>query len=240
MKEIQIYWVKIPEVVDMARLASRLDILNEEEQQVYHRYRVDFKKVEFLIGRLLLKNGLADRLQMDSHDIYFDKNEFGKLQLVDRYYASVPQKVHFNLSHTEKMIVCAFTTRGEVGIDVEYAEKDHLTVMPTVYVPHEIAHVEAQQTLADKFRAFYLLWTRKEAYIKAIGTGFSLSPLTFSVPLESGRAEIAPWEYYTFEPLPGYMISSAMEKLPEEEIVYSIHELSFEEVLQAGVQVNGY
>lgn len=239
MTEIQMYWVKIPDHVDMVKLASRLDILNEEEQGVYHRYRVDFKKVEFLIGRLLLKNGLAERLQILPQDIYFDKNEYGKLQLVDRYYASVPEKVHFNLSHTDKMIVCAFTTRGEVGIDVEYAEKDHLTVMPTVYVPHEIAHVDAQPTLADKHREFYQLWTRKEAYIKAIGTGFSLSPLTFSVPLEPGRAELANWEYYTFQPLPGYMISTALEKRPEEEIVYTIQELTFDEVLQAKVEVSG-
>ncbi|MGZ4033089.1 MAG: 4'-phosphopantetheinyl transferase family protein, partial [Tumebacillaceae bacterium] len=166
MTEIQIYWVKIPESVDMTQLASRLDILNEEEQGVYDRYRVDFKKVEFLIGRLLLKNQLAERLQIDPQTIRFDKNQYGKLLLEDRYYEAAPQKVHFNLSHTDKMIVCAFTTRGEVGIDVEYAEKNHLSVMPSVYVPHEIAHVEAQPTQVDQLREFYLLWTRKEAYIK--------------------------------------------------------------------------
>ncbi|MGZ4122507.1 MAG: 4'-phosphopantetheinyl transferase family protein [Tumebacillaceae bacterium] len=235
MTEIQIYWVKIPESVDMTQLASRLDILNEEEQGVYDRYRVDFKKVEFLIGRLLLKNQLAERLQIDPQTIQFDKNQYGKLLLEDRYYDAAPQKVHFNLSHTDKMIVCAFTTRGEVGIDVEYAEKNHLSVMPSVYVPHEIAHVEAQPTQADQLREFYLLWTRKEAYIKAIGTGFSLSPLTFTVPLEFGRAELAPWEYYTFQPEPGYMISSALEKQPDEEIHYHIQELSFDDVLQARV-----
>lgn len=232
MNEIQLYWVKVPDRVDMKLLDARLDILDEEERAVYQRYRVDFKKVEFLIGRLLLKTQLGVRLSFAPQEIHFEKGQYGKLQLADRYYEK--GRVHFNLSHTDKMIVCGFTTRGEVGVDVEYTEKDHLGVMETVYVPHEIAFVNAKQTPEEKLLAFYLLWTRKEAYIKAIGTGFSLSPLTFSVPLEMGRTTQAEWEYYTFQPAQSYMISTAIVKEPDEEIAYNIVELDFHELLQAG------
>ncbi|MHB1628215.1 MAG: 4'-phosphopantetheinyl transferase family protein [Bacilli bacterium] len=229
--DIQMYWVQTPCVGDMATLELFLDILDEKEQQVYRLFRADPKKIEFLIGRLLLKTLVSDRLQIDPRRIHFGKNKYGKLLLDDRYYETVPDKVYFNLSHTDNMVVCAFTTHGEVGIDVERTDRDHLIVMPTLYMPHEIAYVDAQCTISEKFRAFYLLWTRKEAYMKALGAGFSLPSLKFTVPLEEGRAKLEQWEYYTFEPQGNYMISVVLEDQTNKEFTYDIQELRYKEIL---------
>lgn len=218
----------------MEQLATRIDILDDKEQQVFHRYLVDFKKAEFLLGRLLLKTQLAERLGISPQEIRFDKNKYGKLFLPDNYYKKYQEKVFFNLSHTNKMIVCAFTTLGEVGVDVEYTSKDHLKVMPNMYVEHEIAHVKAEQSQAEQFRAFYMLWTRKEAYIKARGMGFSLPPLTFTVPLKFGQAALKEWEYFTFQPIDDYLISTAIEKLFEVEISYHIQKLEYQKLLKLG------
>lgn len=233
MVEIQLYWVKIPDDVEMKELDASLNILDKEERAVYHRYRVDFKKVEFLIGRLLLKTQLGVRLQMSPEKIHFQKGEYGKLYLADRDIKAKGPTVHFNLSHSDRMVVCGFTTHGGIGVDVEYAERDNFAVMQTVYATHEIAFVDTKQTVDEKLIAFYLLWTRKEAYIKALGTGFSLSPLTFSVPLEMGRVSQAEWEYNTFRQS-RYMISTVTVRATAEEISYKIQGLDFHELLHMG------
>lgn len=231
MNEIQLYVVPVRDGFELDRLDNGLALLDDDELQVYHRYQVDFKKVEFAIGRILLKKQLAHRIGADPRTIRFRKNQYGKLYLLPEYDAGTSSgQVYFNLSHTDKLIVCAMTTLGDIGVDVEHLTRDHLSIMTRVFNEDEIDYVNAQQDDEEKFRAFYMLWTRKEAYMKAKGMGFSLPPLSFSVPLQFGRAIQGEWEYYTCRLLEKYMLSTALHNPTRCDIHYRIQEIDYEQL----------
>ncbi|URN93903.1 MAG: 4'-phosphopantetheinyl transferase superfamily protein [Candidatus Pristimantibacillus lignocellulolyticus] len=226
MNEINLYVVPVGERFDRSKLERDLSLLDEDELMVYHRYQVEFKKTEFLLGRIVLKTQLALRLGCDPHDIHFIKNKYGKLFLPDHYYKN-NNKIFFNLSHSNKVIVCAITTIGDIGVDVEHIVKDHMVVMPRVFDEIEMGYVNTQLIEEERFKAFFMLWTRKEAHIKAKGMGFSLSPLSFAVPLQFGRVLQGEWEYYTFQPLEGYMLSTAIENFSGDYIQYHVQNIEY-------------
>ncbi|MEJ8546678.1 4'-phosphopantetheinyl transferase family protein [Brevibacillus borstelensis] len=228
-KRVEIYWLHVDEEVQPAELKSCMEVLDQEEKAVYESYRVDFKKVEFLVGRMLLKRIIGQKLGIFPKEVRFIKNEYGKLFLDSGNLAgSIKRPLFFNLSHSDRMLVCAFSEIEKTGIDVEAVKKDCcFEVMRSVFVPKEIAFVKQQGTPSMKREAFYRLWTRKEAVMKALGKGFSLQPLSFSVPLAGGRVEVQPFSYYTFAPLEGYMVSAAIESEEGEEILYEVQKVGF-------------
>jgi len=95
-------------------------------------------------------------------------------------------KVKFNLSHTTGYALLAVTQTGEVGIDIEY-KRDNVRV--ELISRSSFSQSERQAILAVEGRErrdrFFNCWTRKEAFIKAIGKGFSYDTKTFSVTVES-------------------------------------------------------
>ena len=96
--------------------------------------------------------------------------------------------IQFNLSHTQQVALLAVTLDKDVGIDIEHIDRktDWKGICQRFFTKPEqealFSLAESQQELA-----FYTLWTRKEAYMKVLGTGLSLSPteFTLTVPPES-------------------------------------------------------
>lgn len=110
--------------------------------------------------RILAAEGIK-LLQLISGDITdFKKTEYGKpyFEHQDRF---------FNISHAGDLVICAYSSRQNIGIDIEKKEEVTIEDFHLMMRPEEI---EKTKNLDD----FYRLWTQKEALIKAIGKGFSL------------------------------------------------------------------
>ena len=90
----------------------------------------------------------------------------------DKPYLLDCPNVHFNLSHSGTWAVCAVST-DQVGIDVEEHRAYDDGVARLCFTPREIAWMERQD---DVPKAFARLWTRKESYVKLLGTGLSVAP----------------------------------------------------------------
>lgn len=231
--DVQIYWMVIPEDAKVRDIEQRLDILTAEERAVYDRYRVDFKKIEFLMGRLMLKNALANQLGLEPSEIVFEKNKYGKLFLIPEVKERAGRDLFFNLSHGGKMVAMVVTPFSEAGIDVEKVREQHLDLMKTVFMPEEIAHVLTFEG-TDRQREFYQIWTRKEAFVKAVGMGLSIPPDAFSVPLVQGTCTQEDWEYHTFLPEGEHVLSVAVNKSnKDEEPEYRTQEVLFADLLRA-------
>lgn len=86
-------------------------------------------------------------------------------------------EIHFNLSHSGTLAVCAVSHRP-VGVDVERIQSGGAGVEAMCFQPLERAWLDQS---ADHSRAFTRLWTRKESYLKLLGTGLSRPPRSFSV-----------------------------------------------------------
>ena len=92
-------------------------------------------------------------------------------------YLSRHPDIHFNLSHSGVLAVCAVSD-VPVGIDIEHPRKYSASVARRFFTSEEYAFVEKSE---DTTQAFLQIWTRKESYLKMLGCGLSLSPETFSV-----------------------------------------------------------
>jgi 4'-phosphopantetheinyl transferase len=84
----------------------------------------------------------------------------------------LPSGPHFNLSHSEGYAVLALDEHGELGVDLEDSRRrvEFLALARRFFSAPEANQVQAS---ADPRRLFFQIWTAKEAYIKALGSGLS-------------------------------------------------------------------
>ncbi|MBU2533377.1 MAG: 4'-phosphopantetheinyl transferase superfamily protein [Alphaproteobacteria bacterium] len=144
------------------------------------------------------------------------------------------RRIHFNLSHTDGLACLAVTRGHAVGIDLEKRREVKDDFIAYALNPAEHAGVEALAT-ADRQAAFFRVWTAKEAYLKALGTGLWQSLKSFDVEMpaavapgtfEPGRllriddaAERARhWQIYTFQATEHHTGALALSTAPETQV----------------------
>jgi 4'-phosphopantetheinyl transferase len=139
----------------------------------------------FLAARAGLRTLLGRHLDRDPRSLSFATNEFGKPRLTD------DGQVHFNLSHCEERAVLAISN-VEVGIDLERERPiEHVDLAKRYFHLHEVAAITASRDEAEQRRAFFLVWTLKEAVVKALGTGLSTPLDSFEVAIGASGTELA-------------------------------------------------
>src|SRR6185295_854197 len=106
-------------------------------------------------------------------EIQFTYRAFGKPQIL----TSTPQAgpFNFNLAHSGSLALYAFTPIGEVGVDLELIRPEFTgdDIAERFFSPAECACLN-QLSAELRHKAFFNCWTRKEAFIKAMGMGMSL------------------------------------------------------------------
>jgi 4'-phosphopantetheinyl transferase len=163
-----------------ADVVTRLfDVLDEEEQRRARRFRFQQDRLHFVIAHAALRDILARYLQRPAPGLRFEQNDFGKPALTD-----ADDWLQFNLSHSGDWALIAVATGMPVGVDVERMRADFggEAIARRFFSP---AEVTALMTLPPEQRAdaFFLCWTRKEAFIKAVGMGVSFPLDGFAVSL---------------------------------------------------------
>ena len=146
---------------DYYNIVNELSLfLNEQETNRANRYYKEKDKNRFIICRTLLKFVLSNYTEIDTKQIKLNYNAYKK-----PYLSSHPS-LFFNVSHYGLIAI----SNSSVGIDVEYIEEknDLINSLNHIYNDEEITFIE---NAFDKKKAFYSLWTRKEAFVKAIGKG---------------------------------------------------------------------
>jgi len=142
------------------RLEDLLAGLPEEVQERALRYKRESDGIDFVVGRLLLREALeANGVEEGIKDIQY--NAKGKPFL---------GSVFFNISHTEDLVVCAISKDVEMGIDVEKRKRVDLKNFKDWFSEKEWNDI---LTCGDSMKQFYWYWTRKESIIKAMGLDLS-------------------------------------------------------------------
>lgn len=159
--DVIIYTLHLPEYIELTK--DLVHFLNPEEQIRSERYYKEKDRNRFVICRSILKFVLAAHTKLDVNNINLD------YQINKKPYLASHPSLHFNVSHSEEFAVIAIS-RNLVGIDIEYKAKDldFNNLLPDIFNNNEILDI---QNAANKEYAFYSLWTRKEAFVKALGKG---------------------------------------------------------------------
>ena len=123
---------------------------------------------------------LCEGLGCENGELAFRTLEHGKPIAVLKGKAA---PISFNLSHSGGHGLIALADGGRVGVDVEErcGRRDLDLIAESVFTEGERADLGAVEGV-ERLRLFYRFWTIKEAFIKALGTGLSLSPARFDVP----------------------------------------------------------
>jgi 4'-phosphopantetheinyl transferase len=172
--------------LDAAADSSCEGLLSPDELERAARFHSPVHRRRFVTGRAALRLLLAERAGCDPGILRFRYGPFGKPEL-DANHADL----RFNVSHADGRAVIAVCVSAQVGVDVEPCRPvtDRDGVAKIVFSDDELRELAGA---ADKDRAFLNGWTRKEAYNKALGTGFSEPLQEFTVSLGEKAALLAP------------------------------------------------
>ncbi|HLV36992.1 MAG TPA: 4'-phosphopantetheinyl transferase superfamily protein, partial [Spirillospora sp.] len=156
-------------------------LLSEDEQARAAGFKFEHLRQHYTAGRAILRLILSRYLQTPPQDITFQYNDYGKPELP-------ATDLQFNLSHSGGLALYAFIRQHRIGIDIERMRP--LTDIETM-MRHYFSQSECASLLALpqhlRVQGFYNCWTRKEAYIKAIGRGLSQPLDSFAVSLTPGK-----------------------------------------------------
>jgi 4'-phosphopantetheinyl transferase len=172
--------------LDNADDAARhlLAALDPSERARGDRFRFARDRDRFLVGRAVLRGLLARYTGVAAAHIALIEGPRGKPVLA----AGIDATLHFNVSHAGGLALLAVTRLGALGVDVEVVAPlpDLLDVADRFFAPAERATLRALPD-SDRLDAFFRCWTRKEAYIKAIGEGLACPLDGFVVTMRAGE-----------------------------------------------------
>lgn len=147
------------------------ELLSEDERRRAERFRFAVDRQRFTRTRAALRRILAERLGLEPPQVRIRTRWDGKPEL-----DGPAGGLRFNLSHSEGLAAVA-VGRRELGIDIERIRElpDRDELAETVLTPAERAAF-ARLPEPLRTRAFFIAWTRKEAFLKAVGDGLFRDP----------------------------------------------------------------
>lgn len=180
--------------------------LSYTERERMSRFKIPRAQHTYLLGRALLRGLLSQHCNTPPERLQFALADGGK-----PYLQGDTSGIHFNLSHSGQWLALAVSTHSPVGVDIEHPQKprDFISIARHYFHRKEYHALKTLhgQALQD---AFYKLWTLKEAFFKARGTGISegLARIRFDDNNASITAIIDPelltenshWQFHYWRP----------------------------------------
>ena len=156
-----------------ARLSRSLDLvpglheyLDADERARAARFLHVADSSRLVLGRGLTRAVMGEVMGIAPADVAFMANPHGKPE--------VPGGPPFNVSHSGDVVLVAIARTGRIGVDVEQSRglRDMASLARGTFLPEEAAAV-LDAAGEDRIAAFYRVWTRKEAILKALGVGLT-------------------------------------------------------------------
>jgi 4'-phosphopantetheinyl transferase len=209
---IHIWGVHVPDM--LGRLDAFQAPLSAREKEKAARFHRDADCHSSIVARGALRLLLSGYTGLPAAAIEFQYSENGKPHVAGA-------ALEFNISHSSDWVVLALGRNRRIGVDVEKI-KWTLDVEPIAarfFAPEETALIAGS---ADKHTTFFQIWARKEAYVKACGSGLFRELNSFTVPIDGGTLPEAgqkgDWHFHRLEAGSKYaaavVTDKALAKLP--------------------------
>ena len=163
--------------------------LTQAELARARKFKPVFKYREYIVTRGLLRQALSRVSGLDMAGIDFDYGEHGKPCLG----SGMPgEAIAFNVSHSHGLALVALTLGGRLGVDLEKirTEVEWRSLARRYFSGAEFRALdEFPEDL--RLKAFFTCWTRKEAFVKALGAGVAYGLKEFDVSIDPDEAYAA-------------------------------------------------
>jgi 4'-phosphopantetheinyl transferase len=184
--------------------AQLTSYLSHDEQARAERFVFARDREHFVAAHGRLRELLGGYLGIGPDEVRFEAGPFGKPFVRGT-------TIRFNMSHSKGLAVYAFALGREVGIDTEKIRPEFAGVDIAERYFSNTEQKELRQLAPERQpEAFFLCWTRKEAYVKAHGKGLQIPLDSFDVSLTPGgsvdlRSEDSErWGIWSFKPENGF------------------------------------
>lgn len=173
-------------------------ILSAQEIEKANRFRQQQDRERYLVSKYYLRLLLAQFLSLAPSAIEYS--------YTGNYKPTVPG-IEFNISHAENYVVIGIC-RFKIGVDVEYIKRDFdfNDLMELCFSPEEASFINHSE---DHPLGFYLLWTRKEAILKATAEGLTDHLNQVATLQEETLREGQPLKIISITTSDGYVITAA-------------------------------
>ena len=218
-REVHVWHARLDDaaLVDGEAWAS----LSRAERERAARFHLEPHRRRFFASHAFLRELLGRYLDRPAADVELAETPGGKKPRLAAGTGTGTGGVYFNLSHSGEVAMAVVGTGREVGVDVEsLADRPRPleSLGPRVLSSAELAQLAAAES-SERQRAFLRAWTRKEAVLKAGGTGIDRDLPEVEVGIEAAGRVVAlatadghtSWSVTSVDPAPGYVGAAAVE-----------------------------
>jgi len=219
--EVRVWLVSLDLAAESGERLARL--LSDDEQERAARFHFRRDAVRFVAARTALRTILGECLDVEPRMVSLRYGPRGKPELAVPFERT---GLRFNVSHSDSLVLCAVAGQRRVGVDIERLRSlpDLEAIAERMFSPRERQALRRLPP-AQRHEGFFNCWTRKEAYIKALGEGLAYPLDRFTVSLAPGApprleevpddpAEVGRWTLAALGPEPGYAAAVAIEGRP--------------------------
>lgn len=208
--QVHVWFVEL--VADVTTIQTCFQSLAENERQRAAKFSFEHLRNAFILSRGVLRALLSRYLKVEACRIAFAYGPREKPQL-----AFPVSPLAFNLAHSGTLAAYAFAVDCALGIDIEKVHplKDQEGIVRRFFSPEEYREWLLLDA-SERNLGFFRCWTRKEAYIKALGDGLAVPLDSFRVSLRHGEpaallsaagdpVAAGKWRLYSLSPAEGYL-----------------------------------
>ena len=157
-----------------------IGFLSRDEVERANQFYFERDRMQFIMRRGILKQIIAKYLAIEPKNLLFEYNRFGKPFLNSDF---LKHDLRFNMSHSKNIALYCISYQKDVGIDIEYIREDvEFQQIIHRFFSHKEKEFIQKITIDKRREAFFRIWTRKEAVLKALGKGISFPIQMVNVP----------------------------------------------------------
>lgn len=222
---IHIWRIPLDEPQD--RLDHFRGLLTSKEQQQADRFLFEDHRRRFIVGRGQLRTLIGQYIGATPPEVRFQYSNLGKPSISAEDSDS---GIQFNLTNSKDWALLAVTAGDELGIDMEGIREmsDMEGLARRFFAQPEISAITQHASPSKRLQAFFRCWTRKEAFLKAIGTGltFPLDKVCVTINdeiaaqiewIDSEDEDPDGWTLRHIEPVEGF-VGALARKAPAEDV----------------------
>ena len=216
--EIQLWWFNLDQTKGI--VDEYYSLLNQGEKKIIRKFKTRSLRDRFTVSRGVLKSLISNYLHIDPAEVEFALNSHGKPLLSPKQNKI---NLKFNISHSNKRGIYAFTKDKNVGVDIEAIQEyaDLEDVAELCMSDYEKCWF-FKLPKAARCSTFYKVWTVKEAFVKAIGAGLYFPLKNVEVKIDKnyepdfhairGISDFSrKWNIFPFNTVPNYAASLVTE-----------------------------
>jgi 4'-phosphopantetheinyl transferase len=229
MASVEVLWNPPPKIIELqsgeihvwcvdldglsAQVNQLIQLLTPDEQARANIFKHEQARMRFVVGRATLRELLGEYAGLDPSSLKFNYSSRGKPELAN----SGGERLTFNVSHSGELALIAVGRLFPLGVDIERlrSARHDLAIAKRFFSQRESTVLESL-TEAERPVAFMTLWTRKEAWLKATGSGITGkldgAEMTFQagerariISIDGSRTEAERWTLVDLKPANGFV-----------------------------------